>query len=307
MNTNFPEDLFKPLNIPLHHYRVKEGGKICKENSILFCGICRNVGDILDLNISRLHRTGTLFKNYKIFIYENDSSDDTLSVLQKNRSDSVVYLSEHREDKDYLKKIQSGEDMYHYNRCKVLSECRNKYLSYLENMEEDFDYICVLDLDLKGGWSYDGIKHAILTLENDKCNGAVTSYGVLADKYGKLNLEDAEVQKYVMYDSFAFRPKNWNKGLHILSTPTFNEIVLSRGDEPFEVQSNFGGMAIYKKAALLNKRYGAKEWSFGYVDPDHVVLHNQMIQDGWKIMLDPSMISSYSHHKYSIEINPKES
>lgn len=299
MNTDFPEDLFIPSNISLFNYRLKEGSKICKEKSILFCGICRNVGDILNLNINRLHRTGKLFDRYKIFIYENNSTDNTVNILQQNASTTLTYLSEHREDQDYAEKIKSGEDIYHYNRCKVLSECRNKYLLYAENIEEKFDYICVLDLDLKGGWSYDGIKHSILTLENEPSNGAVSSYGILADKYAKLKLEDITVDKYVMYDSFAFRPKNWNMGVHILSTPAFNSITLNRGDQPFEVESNFGGMAIYKRDCILKKRYGSKEWKFGYVDPDHVVLNRQIKAEGYKIIMDPSMIVSYSHHKYS--------
>ena len=304
MNTDFPEDIFSPSsNTPLYKYKLEQGNSICKTKSILFCGIGRNIGANLDLNIQRLHRTGSMFKSYKIFIYENDSNDNTVEILQKNRSNKLTFLSEHREDQDYLSKIKSGEDTWHYNRCIVLSECRNKYLSYIESVDEKFDYICVLDLDLCGGWSYDGIKHGIFTLEHDKSYAAATSYGVLADKFNTLALEDTSKNEYVMYDSFAFRPKNWNIGLHLLSTPAFNSVRVNRGDDPIEVHSNFGGMAIYKRDALANKRYGSKQWAYGYVDPDHVVLHNQMVKDGWKIIFDPSMIVSYSHHKYSKVIN----
>jgi hypothetical protein len=79
----------------------------------------------------------------------------------------------------------------------------------------------------------------------------------------------------------------------------FNNITLSRGDDPIEVVSNFGGLAIYKTKAIKNKKYDAKIWEEASVDPDHVELHRQMSSDGWKIILDPSMIVSYSHHKHS--------
>jgi hypothetical protein len=199
MNTDFPEDIFTTSsNIPLYKYKLEQGNDICKTKTILFCGIGRNIGANLDLNIQRLHRTGSMFKSYKIFIYENDSSDKTIEILQKNRSNSLIFLSEHREDQDYLSKIESGEDTWHHNRCIVLSECRNKYLSYIESLDQKFDYICVLDLDLCGGWSYDGIKHGIFTLESDKSYAAATSYGILADKFNTLDLEGTSKNEYVL-------------------------------------------------------------------------------------------------------------
>jgi hypothetical protein len=59
-------------------------------------------------------------------------------------------------------------------------------------------------------------------------------------------------------------------------------------------------MAIYKKSILNNYQYGSKEWDKGQVDPDHVVLHDAMNKDGYSIVLDPSMIVSYSDHTYSL-------
>jgi hypothetical protein len=299
MNTYFPESLFVAKNQGIYKHCLHQGAKICSNKNILFCGIARNVGAKLQRNIDCLHKTGELFKDYRIFIYENNSTDDTVQILTDNRSNKLMYLSEKRLDEDYRSKIDSGEDMWHYNRCVVLAECRNKYLNYFEQSDMKFDYVCVLDLDLNGGWSYEGIGHAIFTLESDEKNGCVSAYGVLAEKYGKDSLEQHDTKDYVMYDSFAFRPLNWNIGVHLISTPTFNKVHVKRGDEPFEVDSNFGGMAVYKSNALQDKKYGAKQWIEGVVDPDHVVLNRQVKKDGWKIIMDPSMIVSYSDHKYS--------
>lgn len=301
MNTNFPDDLF-PIsqNInSIHRYQINEGKKIAKNKSIIFCGIARDVGFRLQRNIECIKRTGEGFKKHKTFIYENDSLDSTVEILEKNKSDVFDYVSEMRSDKNYREKIDNREDPWHYNRCIVLAECRNKYIQHINSLEEKYDYICILDLDLKGGWSYDGIYHSIFIIEQEKNIGCVSAYGVLADKSGKHMLEDHHNSDYIMYDSFAFRPLNYDFGVHLLSTPSFNNLHFNNGQEPIEVCSNFGGMAIYKQDAISGCSYGAKEWREGYVDPDHVVFNRQVRNNGWKVLLNPSMIVSYSNHKFS--------
>lgn len=306
MNTNFPDYIF-PKETPNYSYIVDRGENICKSKSIIFCGIARDVADNLQLNIDRLHRTGKLFNEYSIFIYENDSSDNTKEILKQNVSNIFNYASETRQDKDYRLKLNTPNDPWHYNRCKVLSDCRNKYIEYINALTKKPDYICVLDCDLKGGWSYSGVKHSVFTLEQDNRNGCVSAYGVLADKEGRNMLEQHSPENYIMYDSFAFRPLEYlNRPIHMLKTPLFNKLVFSKEMEPIEVCSNFGGMAIYKTEAFLDgKHYSAKNWkddSSPFVDPDHVNFHRNIISKSWKILLNPAFIVSYSHHKFSKEV-----
>jgi len=301
MNTSFPENIFPvpQAKSSIYKYKLTTGENISKDKSIIFCGICRDVEESLARNIECINKTSKLFAKSYTFIYENDSKDNTASILKKYECDNFKFISDKRDDKNYRKDLDNGVDPWHQNRCKILADCRNKYLSHIQPILDEYDYVCVLDLDLKGGWSYDGIKHGIFTLESDHNNGGVTSFGILAEKSGVDTLENHPIHKYLMYDSFAFRPLGWNFGVNILCTPMFNNIALSRGDDPIEVMSNFGGLAIYKTKAIKNKEYDAKIWQEAHVDPDHVELHRKMISDGWKIILDPSMIVSYSHHKHS--------
>jgi hypothetical protein len=300
MNINFPENLFPvPKHLAsIYKYKVKQGISIAQSKSIVFCGIGRDVGNVLELNILRLQKTGSHFKNYKIVIYENDSADNTKDILEKYKSYTLEFITSSRDDKDYKKDIDTKIDPWHSNRCRVLAECRNIYLNHIKNL--DYDYACVLDLDLKGGWSYDGFFHALYTIESNKKYAAVTSYGILSDRFNSKILEECSPEELIMYDSFAFRPKSMNFPIHFLNTAMFNKIYLQRGSDPQIVRSNFGGMAIYKKSILNNYQYGSKEWDKGQVDPDHVVLHDAMNKDGYSIVLDPSMIVSYSDHTYSL-------
>jgi len=299
ISTDFPEDLFAPSNSQkaLYNYKLNIGNNICKDKKVIFCGICRDVGDVLERNILRLHRTGRMFKDYHIFLYENDSSDNTVDILNNYKSDKLHFISTTRSDKNYREDLDNGKDKWHYNRCCILAECRNHYLDYI-NQLPDFDLLCVVDIDLKGGWSYDGIKHGLFTLYSDEKNSCVSSYGVLTEKTNEATLEEIDPKNYLMYDSFAFRPVGIDS-LHMLRTPSYNYINFNRADDPINVWSNFGGMAFYKANTIKGLKYGAKEWKTGYVDPDHVVFNRQLIKLNYNIILDPSMIVSYSNHKYS--------
>jgi hypothetical protein len=297
ISTDFPEDIFSPAKQKqsIYRYKVDTGRNICKDKRILFCGICRNVGHILETNILRLFRTGDMFKDYHIFIYENDSDDNTVEILNKYKSDQLNFISTARQDKDYAAGLTNGKDPWHENRCKVLSDCRNNYLQYAKQFSH-FDYLCVLDLDLLGGWSYDGIGHGIFTL-NQSDNPCVSSYGILTECTNRASLEEISPEDYMMYDSFAFRPLNGiNYDYDAFVLQNFNFIKFQRADDPVEVDSNFGGLAIYKMSDIGDKQYSSTCFKEGCVNPDHVEFHRQFDK---KIILDPSMIVSYSHHRYS--------
>lgn len=306
MNTDFPEYLFEiDNNIKNYEYMVNLGSSIAKEKTILFCGIARDVGEVLELNIARVHRTGQMFKDYSIFIYENDSKDSTKDILNKHSSYKLTFLSESREDKDYRSKLDTVADPWHHNRCIVLSECRNKYIEHVRQLKNKPDYVCVIDWDLKGGWSYGGVLHSIFLAESNNKYGVISAYGVLAEKTGKKSLEEYDPSQYIMYDSFAFRPLgSSSKPIHLIKTPMFNSIVFTRDMKPIKVDSNFGGMSIYKTESFLDgEKYSAKNWkkNSGFVDPDHVNFHRNLLVKGWEIVLNPCLITSYSHHKFSKE------
>jgi hypothetical protein len=304
MNTDFPEYLFEPPNhlSGIYSYKLNLGQSMCSTKSIVFCGICRDVEKTIERNIARINRTGALFNKFSVILYENDSKDNTLDIISKYKSESFHVISEKRDDKNYRADLYNGNDPWHFRRCQILAECRNKYLDKLYKDYSEYDYMCVLDLDLHGGWSYDGISHAIFTLESNKDYACVSAYGVLSEPNNEDLLEMHDPSDYVMYDSLAFRPLVFDKGIHILRTPAFNKIVFKRGDDPVEVRSNFGGMSIYKIPLLNHHKYGAKQWQDGFVDPDHAILNQKIIDDGNKIILDPSMIVSYSKHKLLKEI-----
>ena len=61
---------------------------------VVFCGIAKNNSDTIDSTMHNINRLISLFDEYKIVIYENDSSDNTLEKLKKIRDTNVIILSE---------------------------------------------------------------------------------------------------------------------------------------------------------------------------------------------------------------------
>lgn len=301
MNTDFPEDFFPATN---NYYKyinsVELGKKISKEKNILFCGVVRNAEKYIERNILRILRTASEFKNYHIFIYENDSKDQTKQILAKlsNSNNNITTQCEDNIPNDYLHTFLTGEDSNHSLRTNMIARCRNKYLNFLHNNNK-YDYVCVIDLDIRGGWSYDGFYDSIALIESKEDIACVSAYGILAEHDNQFPIEQIDKANYLMYDSFAFRPYNYNQEPNITLQRSANSLKVNRGDQPLIVYSNFNGVAIYRSNYLINKNYSIRIHQNNFVDCDHVVLHEQIRNEKGKILLNPNLIVSYSHHRYS--------
>ncbi len=300
MNTNFPDNLFKfsrTTNQSMYSYICRAGYELCRDKKILWCGIARNVEQNLDMNLQRYIRTCKPFSKYHMFIYENDSTDNTLSIMDKYK-DVVTYKSESREDQDYVEKMNTEADPFHFNRCSVLSECRNKYMDYIENnnLRDEYDYICIVDLDTKGGWSYQGFYNSIYFLENIDNAASMTSYGVVSSAFQDKFLEEVDFDDWLFYDSFAYRDLGIDPKMSKGHTQLFNSLKFKIGQDPIEVYSNFNGLGIYKSKYFKHK-YKTNMWGETMVDSEHIHVHKSIREDGGKVFLNPSMTLSYSYHK----------
>jgi Cryptococcal mannosyltransferase 1 len=294
----FPYEVFTIQNQDKYLEYSNKGLALSKTKRVLFCGICRNVADIIERNILRCLVTASPFLDYELFIYENDSNDGTQEILKSLSSDKIKVVCDTRQDKDYPELLKSGEDKNQHNRCKVLSSCRNVYLDYIKENSDRFDYVVILDLDIIGGWSYNGFYHSLSVFESNDVS-CISAYGILSDPTNTYSLE--QVFRPIMYDSFAFRPLGIEKSTSGSEFSSYNFIKLDVGQNPILVNSNFGGMAIYRIKDILDVEYGTYYWKDENenVDCDHVVLHRSLRGLGKKICINPSLTVSYSHHKYS--------
>lgn len=72
----FPEKAFKcKANCDIYDERVLKGYTVMKNTKIVFSGLCINIADKIQSLIMRMKYIGHFFKDYRVVIFENDSSD----------------------------------------------------------------------------------------------------------------------------------------------------------------------------------------------------------------------------------------
>jgi|688.fasta_scaffold733551_1 hypothetical protein len=266
-NIAFPESFYPPIGQTWEYSaRIEAGADIASQTTVTIVALVRNAGNYFTKFISRVKAIGELFQNYQVFLYENDSHDFTPALITQNQLEikNYSYLCEklnkprHPNDTSQERTV----DMAYY---------RNQYLRYIREKAERTTYVLILDSDLHGGYSYEGILHS-LSLDYD----IVTSNGLLYLD-GKRHF----------YDTWAYR-RLGHPEPHI--SAEINELFLHRNEEPVKILSGFGGMAIYKRHCFDN--------SFQYQagDCDHPTLHKQLPYEVW---LNPSQITLYSQTYYN--------
>jgi len=272
---DFPEERFAPRRERSAAYRaaVERGRAAMGRSRVAICGLARNVEAYLPLTIARIERLGRMFADYRVFIYENDSTDATPRQLAQwaasNRRVEVVSETRHLPRHPAVRSLERAADMAAYrDRCQC--EVGRRWA--------DFDYACVVDTDLPDGWSYDGIAHSFGCGEWD----FVGSYGII---YQRQRLIPSRA---LHYDVWAYRPLG---SFEPLETREGNLLAWRRGEALVPVNSCFGGLGLYRMPAWLSAQYRGS-------DCEHVPLHREMRERGYgRLFLNPSQIALYGRKR----------
>ncbi len=310
-NINFPEDIFMKNARKTVQFKQIDNSlrSAVSDIDVMFCGIVRNSAKNIERNIQRIKHSMSFFNNTVAFIYENNSTDGTKKIIKEYETDNFRILSEDIDDSNYTMEEEPDEV---YRRCCKIASARNKYMEFVEENHKNFPVTVILDLDLIGGWSYEGLYTNVFHLLNNKLYhniGGVTSYGVISSAtidWEKLRLEDANPSDYKMYDSFAFREYDWYKreveeekefGLTRDRQVLYNDI--SRPEGNTKVLSNFGGLGIYKSDVIKDLRYKSQKYEDANSDSEHVPFHRSMYKEkGKALSINNRNIVSYSPHRY---------
>ena len=245
-----------------------------KQKSITFAAPVRNCGSSLKTDIELAMRIGAYFKDYMILIFENDSIDNTKSILSDFNGNSNIKIFS-----------QDGLDSYFPYRTQRISFARN--FLFNEIKKRDSDYFCNMDMDgiIGNDFSFEGF---LSNFYFDECWDAVFP---------------ANVDKY--YDIWALRhesicPGDYQRKMNAMS-PTFsNETIFDHSLNNLQsmdfkklngwlsVFSAFGGMGIYKTSKFLNSNYFGVE--DGYEACEHVNFHLKAVETGATLYINPHFL-----------------
>jgi hypothetical protein len=223
------------------------------------------------------------FGTTEVFLVESDSSDSTVKILEKLKTyKKIDYVS----FGDLRNQIPNRIDRIRY--------CRNKYVEKIRSDSTQYDYIVVADLD--------GV---------NKCVSWKTFSSIFKDSRD-WSMCGAN-QKFGYYDIYALRADNWcetdyqtelqlqlqQEKLNYLKRDSIRRRIIytrmrkiSKKSEWINVQSAFGGLAIYKSEVFNKFDYSATNSELS-LECEHVTLHRKMHEDGMKMYICPSMINAF--------------
>jgi hypothetical protein len=267
----FDESRFEPVanSDGAYHRYVKDGYERMRQSTVVIAGLARNVSHVLPATILRMESLGLAFKSYEVVIYENDSSDHTKQLLEAWASlNSRVHLVCEHLEAPVNRPIRCS------SRAKWMCYYRNCVQKYVLQNLPTADYVILLDTDLTGGWSVDGIANTIGQSNWD----FVGSNGMIYKRRG------FNSNRLIHYDAWAYRV---DREMTPIPTCKVNAIRHRRGEPMVPLPSCFGGLGIYTYDAFRNGTYEGE-------DIEHVGFHRSLIRDGLdRLFINPSQIVLY--------------
>lgn len=264
------------------HY-VSQGKDYLKDKKIVFVGLCRSVGNIIENNIAKIiNIVDAVSLDYKIILFENDSNDDTVTKLKSLSSDNpnIIYISQtlHRTHYGTVKETK---------RVEAFAEYRNLLKNYIANNYSDYDLSVVVDVDFVD-FSSNGFYHSVGLMKNYSYISAMCG-----NSFEVKPVFNETQQSLWNYDSWAYRGSWWNdlcnkstsKFINYNPMFWFGLWILPRGSDPIRTNSGFGGMCIYKTKTYLTGEYNGN-------DCEHVTFHYDLYHKNidFQLYLNPSQI-----------------
>ncbi len=219
------------------------GEEVVRDRTIVICALLRDVKNKLPEIEKRAEKLGNIFKDYRILIVENDSSDGTRDELLKwsMRNPRVVILGCGYNVKECsIKSAKSkteGHSVYR-SRIEKMTKLRNIYLDEVKRNYSNFDFMAVWDLDIIGTVYLDGVMNSMGFMETYPRIDAICAYGIY--RWGALKL---------YYDTYAHIEKGDRFHIDLKTVHDLKKglgVQYQRGDLPVDVISCFSGFTLYR-------------------------------------------------------------
>ena len=247
--------------------------KNMKDSTVVFGATVRNVEKYLKKNLDHIHNCGKKFKDYALVIYENDSNDNTKKILEDNKKDNYYYIFDSTNESLRSKRIAYG---------------RNKILNKVKELNS-YDYLIMIDLDdiVISGKFVESINSCFEDSNWDVLTGNQSDkyYDIWAfRKIGLLNWDCWKEHKKAVANGMSE-----SESSHKYITGIINKF------EPngyIEVESAFGGIAIYRLKTLPDECKYKGDYDDGTELCEHVPFHECIKKNGGKIFINTKFLTN---------------
>lgn len=270
---------------------VDVGMNKAKQSKIVITGLLQNGARHIPELRDRCEELVSYFQDYRIIILENNSVDSSRKdLLDWSASNSRVkilcqdpFVANSKEC--VIDRVSDVRDKSPLPpRIQKMATLRNIYLEHIYHYYKDFDYLCVMDMDLEGDLHPDGFLHSV-GLINPKIDGVACN--------GMLRLDD---EGFYYYDSFAYTEENdmpamtdmtqkseHDSYVHIYMTQLYTSQMV-----PDRVHSAFGGCALYNLKSMSTKRYNYSQHAY--------VCEHTFFHEGKSMYVNPRMVFLITHN-----------
>ena len=246
------------------------------DKKIIIAGCAQTVAPYIASIFKNMYQITKLFKEYKIIIFENNSTDDTHQLLShyQKKDPNCILLSE--------KKLPIPQ-RFHAHR---IAYCRNKLLEKIHESFGTYDYMVMMDMD--------DVCSSLLQIEHFKNIFNHTDWDAVS--FNKSPYYDLWALRYPPFHH-NFRNISNNRKKYTYYVHCLRENIAHRlkKEAMIPVLSAFGGFALYKIPKIKNCKYDARNRDtfssriYYAEDCEHVAFHQQMREkNGARIFLSSS-------------------
>ena len=250
--------------------------------NIAVVGIVKDSAKTLYDDYSRLKTSLSVFRTTKWFVVESNSSDSTLDELSSIKSNDPNF------DFISLGNIQEKGE----SRTIGMAHARNCYLKEIRESAkyQNVDLVVVVDFNgLNNLISKESIASCFRRDDWDVCfaNQTKKYYDIWALRHSLWSPNDcwnqhAFFRKYSKFPELALYSSVQSRMIHIPSS-----------EEWIEVDSAFGGFAIYRRKAISDGLYSGLT-DAGLAICEHVPLNLHLRSKGFRLLINPALINSDS-------------
>ena len=268
-----------------------------KEKSLIVCGIVRNAERGLRKNIPVIQQLCSLFADYRVVMFENDSKDATKHLLSEwqdtDRERIHVFLKDTDGQQTTPHKSEvTCNPFFSEKRISKMAALRNQYLDYIEAHGLEADYLMVVDMDVER-IDLDGI---VSSFTSEQEWDAVTAFGYSTSPRMTLRYHDT----YALTEYGDEKAPQTEQKVKLLAGKYG---AIGAQEEWVRVFSAFGGLAIYRFNRVRGLRYMAMPNKDSRVEIycEHFSLYWQMAQQGeTRVYINPKMRIKYQRVSVSV-------